>query len=477
MAPPTVGKAAYMKSESSKVTHFFRGALLIVLPFLLAQAMPLSRGQGKIDTDAQQETISPSDVPSHHSGAAVDQQNVLQPTPSSVTLTGSITASDPTQTDRLFRDAIASTCAAPKTCPGVFGDGLARHYDAYTFTNTSGSTQCFTVTVDAMTCTGGQFLQAVAYLGSFDPANLCTNYLADIGGSPNPTGSFSFNVTAGQTFVLVINEANMNAGCASYTVTVDQSSLGVCSGPGTDFNGDSKQDYVLYNGSTRHTAVWYLNNNVFAGSAFAPTLPAGWNVIDVADFNGDDSPDYALFNATTRQTAIWYLSGATFISAAFGPTLPSGWALVAVGDFNGDCKPDYVLYRASTRQTAVWYLNNNVFAGGAFGRTVPAGWNLAGVADFNRDGKTDYLLFNASTRQSVIWYLSGVTFVTAAAGPTIASGYQLIGVADFNGDGKPDYVLYNPSTRRTAIWYLNNNVFAGSAFGPILPAGWNLVAP
>jgi Kelch motif protein/VCBS repeat protein len=244
-----------------------------------------------------------------------------------------------------------------------------------------------------------------------------------------------------------------------------------------DFNHDGKPDYVLYNASTHQTAVWYMNNNVFLGGAFGRTLPAGWNLIDVADFNGDGNPDYALFNPTTRQTAIWYLSGVTFIGGAFGPTLPGGWTLVATGDFNNDCEPDYVLYNASTRQTAIWYMNNNVFVSGVYGPTLPPSWSLVGVADFDGDGNRDYLLFNASTRQTAIWYLFGVTFVGSAYGPTIASGYQLQGTADFNGDGKPDYLLYNPSTRQTAIWYLNNNILLGGAFGPILPTGWNLVAP
>jgi glucose/arabinose dehydrogenase len=250
-----------------------------------------------------------------------------------------------------------------------------------------------------------------------------------------------------------------------------------CPDPNTDFNHDDKPDYVLHNGGTRQTAVWYMNNNVRAGGAYGPTLPAGWRLVDVADFNGDGEPDYALFAPSTRQTAIWYLSGGAFVRSAYGPTLPSGWELVAVGKFNGDCQPDYVLYNASTRRTAVWYLNNNVYAGGAYGPTLPAGWRLAGVADFNRNGKTDYLLFNPVTRQSAIWYLSGTAFVSGAYGPTIGTGYGLTGVADFNGDSKPDYVLYNFSTRRTALYYLNNNVYTSSAFGPILPAGWNLVAP
>jgi VCBS repeat protein len=247
--------------------------------------------------------------------------------------------------------------------------------------------------------------------------------------------------------------------------------------PNTDFNHDGKPDYVLYNGGTRQTAVWHMNNNIFLGGVFAPTLPPGWNVIDVADFNGDGDLDYALFNPSTHRTAIWYLSGATFIGGAFGPTLPGGWTLVATADFNFDCHPDYVLYNASTRQIAIWYMKNNVFAGGAFGPTLPAGWSLAGVADFNRDGTTDYLLFNASTHRTAIWYLSGVTLVGGAFGPTLPSAWALVGVGDFNGDGRPDYVLYNASTRQTAIWYMNNTVFAGGAFGPTLPGAWSLVGP
>jgi hypothetical protein len=244
-----------------------------------------------------------------------------------------------------------------------------------------------------------------------------------------------------------------------------------------DFNRDGKPDYLLYNAGTRRTAVWYLNNNVYIGGAFAPTLPVGWRVIDAADFNRDGKPDYALFNASTRQTAIWYLSGVMFIGSAAGPTLPSGWALVATGDFNNDGKPDYVIYNSSTRQTAIWYLNNNVYIGGASGPSIPSSWSLVGIADFNRDGKPDYLLFNPGTHNSVIWYLSGTTRIGSVFGPTITAGFNLMGAADFNRDGKPDYLLFNPSTRQTAIWYLNNNVRIGTAVGPTLAAGFTLAAP
>jgi YVTN family beta-propeller protein len=248
----------------------------------------------------------------------------------------------------------------------------------------------------------------------------------------------------------------------------------------TDFNLDGKPDYVLYNASTRQTVVWYLNNNMRIGGAYGPTLPVGWVVADVADFNRDGRPDYTLFNASTCQTGIWYLSGVngvTFIGSAWGPTLLAGWTLVATGDFNNDGKPDFVLYNASTRQTAVWYLNNNMHIGAAYGPSIPAPWSLAGIADFNVDRKPDYLLFNPSTHNSVIWYLSGTTRIGSAFGPTIAAGYTLTGTADFNREVKPDYALFNASTRQSLIWYLNNNVYVSGASGPTLPAGWSLVNP
>ena len=244
----------------------------------------------------------------------------------------------------------------------------------------------------------------------------------------------------------------------------------------SDFNHDGHPDYVLHNVSTRQTAIWYLNNNVYVGGAYGPTLPNNWGLRGVADFNHDSQPDYALLNPIMDRTAIWYLLGPTFIGSAYGPTLPKGWELVATADFNGDSKPDYVLYNAGTRQTAIWYLNNNVLIAGAYGPTLPAGWSLVGVADFDRDGHPDYALFNFGTGQTAIWYLSGPTLLRGAYGPSVPGGWALVATADFNGDSKPDYVLYNVSTRQTAIWYLNNNVFVSSAYGPTVPPGWSLVA-
>jgi hypothetical protein len=245
----------------------------------------------------------------------------------------------------------------------------------------------------------------------------------------------------------------------------------------SDFNNDGSPDYLLHNATTRQTAIWYLNNNVFVRGAYGPTLVAGWGLRAVADFNLDSHSDYALFTLSTHRTALWYLSGPTFIGSAYGPTLPNGWELVGAADFNSDNRPDYVLYNAGTRQTAVWYLNNNVHVGGGYGPTLPPGWAVAGAADFDGDGHFDYVLFHPSSGYTAIAYLSGTTLIGAAWGPILPSGWAVVATADFNGDGRPDYVLYNAGTRQTAIWYLDNNVFINGAYGPTVPIGWSLIAP
>ena len=82
-----------------------------------------------------------------------------------------------------------------------------------------------------------------------------------------------------------------------------------------DFNNDGKPDYLLYNASTRQTALWYLNNNVHIGGASGPTLPAGWTSVGVADFNRDGHPDYLLFNPNARGTRRYGTLTITFASA------------------------------------------------------------------------------------------------------------------------------------------------------------------
>lgn len=58
-------------------------------------------------------------------------------------------------------------------------------------------------------------------------------------------------------------------------------------------------------------------------------MPGGWELVATADVNGDGYPDYLLYKPSTRETAIYYFNDNVYMGFAFGPTLPVGWSLVA----------------------------------------------------------------------------------------------------------------------------------------------------
>jgi hypothetical protein len=130
-------------------------------------------------------------------------------------------ANDPTQADRLGRDGQPSSCAG-KACPGGGFPGTKR-FQTYNFTNDGGSAACFTVTINAATGGAGD-IESAAYLGSYDPTNLCLNYLGDSGivglGTAVGTASYQFVVPAHSNFVVVVNTTGTITTSSQFSGTV-----------------------------------------------------------------------------------------------------------------------------------------------------------------------------------------------------------------------------------------------------------------
>lgn len=117
-----------------------------------------------------------------------------------------LTTADLTQADRLGRDGQPSSCVG-KGCPGG-GFAGTKYYKTYNFRNDGAADTCFTVTINA--ALGGQGdIESAAYVNSYNPANLCENYLGDTGvvglGTTVPNVSYSFIVPAQSDFVVVVN--------------------------------------------------------------------------------------------------------------------------------------------------------------------------------------------------------------------------------------------------------------------------------
>ncbi|MGB4844515.1 MAG: M36 family metallopeptidase, partial [Ferruginibacter sp.] len=157
-------------------------------------------------------------------------------------LTGSLLAGDLTMPQRLNRPGgAANTCAAPGTFPGTFGTG-PYFYDTHTITNATGISRCVTVQLTTTDLINAN-IQAGAWLGTFNPLSMATNFIADpklsTGTPAAPAGiSFSFNLASGATAVIPVWSANTNATAggtaANYTLTI--SGLGGCTGPSQVFN-------------------------------------------------------------------------------------------------------------------------------------------------------------------------------------------------------------------------------------------------
>ena len=223
------------------------------------------------------------------------------------------------------------------------------------------------------------------------PAGWIVVGVADFNGDSQPD-YLLYNTSTHQTGVWYLNNNVFIGAAFGPTLPANWKVVGV-----TDFDGDGRPDYLLFNSTSHQTAIWYLSGTTFVRGAYGPSLslPDGWDwdLVAVGDFNADGKPDYVLYNAFTHQTAIWYLNNNVFLGGVFGPTLPVNWKVVGVADFNGDNKPDYLLLNSSTRQTAIWYLSGPTLVAGAFGPMIASGYTLIGAGDFNADGKPDYVLY------------------------------------------------------------------------------------
>jgi hypothetical protein len=128
---------------------------------------------------------------------------------------------DPTQADRLGRDGQPSGCSG-KACPGGGFPGTKR-FQTYNFTNNSAAAACFSVTVNAALGGAGD-IESAAYLGTYDPTNLCLNYLGDSGvvglGTTLGSASYSFTVPAGANFVVVVNTTGTITASSEFSGTV-----------------------------------------------------------------------------------------------------------------------------------------------------------------------------------------------------------------------------------------------------------------
>jgi hypothetical protein len=197
------------------------------------------------------------------------------------------------QTDRVLRLGEISVCGSMKNFPGTAPGSYT--YDQYSFTN-DGPATCMTFSVTRQCAGSSQFIFPVAYLGSFDPANISTNYLGDPGVRPDPYAAFSVDVPENSTVVLVVSEIDPGVGCDSYIVTVTGLTcpFELVAAASRKMQGAMSFDINLpltgspgvecRSGAAGHTLVFTFTNSVVSGSA---SVTGGVGTAGAASFSGN----------------------------------------------------------------------------------------------------------------------------------------------------------------------------------------------
>ena len=401
--------------------------------------------------------------------------------------TGDISAADTDQTLRMFRDGRGTTCLFNRTQTTSAGTYDA---DQYTFTNATGGPICVQVDLDATGCgVATNQISMAAYSGTYNPASILTNIIADPGLSTgqNFATSMSFSVANGASYVIVVHSINAATTCPSYTFK--RTITNNCRNAGYDAANDGSADLALFRPSG---GLSTFHTQPLTGGVVNSQLGSTGDIPVPGDYTGDETSDVAVFRPSN---GTWYTStspannynakrwgiatdlpvqgdydrdGITDL-AVFRPSennwyilrsSDSSYNLIGLGaagdkpvpaDYDGDGKTDVAVF---TPSNGLWTVRGS--AGNYGSLTIQAQWGISTdspvPADYDGDGKADLAVFRGSDG---FWYIrqSGTVGTPLRAFQHGISG-DIPQPADYDGDRKDDFAVFRPSNN---TWYINRS--------------------
>lgn len=126
--------------------------------------------------------------------------NTLGTQPTGVT---GVTTATGTQSGRISRNGVVSSCGSPKSFPGTISG--SHTFDSYTFT----ACQSFCMEAELNAGAAGINLFSSAYSPAYDSTSIGTGYVGDAGLSSS-IQSFSVNMTSGTPYTIVVNDVAGN---------------------------------------------------------------------------------------------------------------------------------------------------------------------------------------------------------------------------------------------------------------------------
>ncbi len=264
-----------------------------------------------------------------------------------------------------------------------------------------------------------------------------------------------------------------------------------------DLNGGGGEaDLILRHSSSGELRAWFMNDEqrLLDPALFSPPVPASLQVAGVADFDGDERNDLMLWNPGDSTTSVWLLNGITRVGAArpLSGALGWPWRPEATADFDHDGRPDVVYRSESTGRIVVRVVVGlsevaTILPSPSTG--VSAGWRLVGTPDLNGDGNADFLWHNRTTGRAAYWLMDAAVRQIAGAFTNPAEAgdvsWELVAAGDYGiGPGglpaTTDLVWQNRNSGQIVVWFMDGagNRTHGGFVSPA-PSGpeWRVAAP
>lgn len=387
-------------------------------------------------------------------------QYVCQPQGSAIVETGSISAADPTQTTRINRDGVPSSCTggAPVAAP-VAG---TYNFDQYNYTNPTGSEVCVTVEYNMTGCGGttAAFSTQVNAYSTFTPATPNVGVIGKPGFSTVATGSLQFRVAAGASFVIVVHNTAAGGTCATYSYTLRYRTN--CRQAGYDRSNDGRADPTYFRPST---GTWSVLNS--AGGTNNLLFGLNGDIITPGDYTGDGQTDVSTYRSSANT---WFYSLSQTTPESNVAYVPWGVAgdVPVPNDYDKDGRTDIAIWRPSN---GTWYVLRSSDL------TVQyANWGQNGdtpiTGDYDGDLAADFAVTRPDTGQKRWFILAsnfgyGFVYGCGTTTPICGSGVMFGNTTDrqvsgdFDGDARTDIAVYRPTD---GTWhFLRSAITLGNA--------------
>lgn len=241
-----------------------------------------------------------------------------------------------------------------------------------------------------------------------------------------------------------------------------------------DFNSDKKADILTYNTITGEIQTLLLNGALLLSTNSITTLNPALEIVaqGTGDFDGDGRDEIVLYKPATGDVGFIYLDAAGTAQIGIDPVIQipvaNDWTLHDTGDFDGDGKDDLLVTNTVSGAVAILFMDGSTLLSASMVLTLnPAtGLVVVDVADFNADGKSDLLIQNPATGLTGIATLDGATMISAALVFTmdVAGGETFINAGDYNGDGFSDLLIHNTITGDVTTLLLEDGVVQSQPF-------------